>query len=150
MAQAKIELKLGNLQFTGDGEAAWLEKQLDKLLDRVKSVDLADLPEDPNGDQAKTRHHKTKETLSSYLKSSSATANQVKKFLATACWLTAKGTELFATGDITKALADNRQGKLANPSDALNKNVKKGFCVKDGKQFYVTEEGFTSLGKRTE
>jgi hypothetical protein len=49
--------------------------------------------------------------------------------------------------DITKALSDNQQGKLGNPGDCLNKNVKKGFCEKEGKEFYVTEEGFTSLGR---
>jgi hypothetical protein len=74
----------------------------------------------------------------------------VRKFLATACWLTAKGTERLTTGDITKALSDNRQGKLTNAAECLNNNVTKGFCEKEGKQFYVTEEGFTSLGKNTE
>lgn len=141
MAQAKIELKLGNFQFNGEAEAAWLEKQLDKLLEHVKSVDPASIPEDPGGDHTVTSQHKTKETLNAYLKSSGATVNQVKKFLGTACWLTEKGSERLVTGDITKALSDNRQGKLANPSDALNKNVGKGFCEKDGKQFYVTEQG---------
>jgi hypothetical protein len=150
LAQAKIELKLGNFHFTGEADAAWLEKQLDKLLAHVKSIDPAGSPEDPGEQETGRRDHKTKETLSAYLKSSSATSNQVKKFLAAACWLTAKGNERLGTGDITKALSENRQGKLANPSDALNKNVAKGFCEKEGKQFYVTEQGFTSLGRTTE
>jgi hypothetical protein len=151
LAQAKIELKLGNFQFTGEADAAWLEKQLDKLLEHIKSIDPASVPEDPRDDSTKTRQHKTKETLSAYLKSSGGkNTNQVKMFLGTACWLTAQGNERLVSGDITKALSDSRQGKLANASDSLNKNVKKGFCVKDGKQFYVTEQGFASLGKKTE
>ena len=150
MAQAKIELKLGNFHFTGEAEAAWLDKQLDKFLAHVKSVDTEDGSADLKDDQITTKPHKTKETLSAYLKSSSVATNQVKKFLATASWLTATGTKRPATGDITKALSDNQQGKLGNPADCLNQNVKKGFCVKEGKQFYVTEEGFASLGKNAE
>jgi hypothetical protein len=149
LAQAKIELKLGNFHFTGESEAAWLEKQLDKLLEHVKSSDSTVFSEGSIDRSRDSGEHKTKETLSSYLKSSDATSNQVKKFLATASWLTAKGSERLGTRDITKALAENRQGKLSNPSDALNKNVTKGFCEKDGGQFYVTEEGFSSLGKKT-
>ncbi len=119
-----------------------------KILEHVKSTDPADIPDHQSSGQTKARGHKTKETLSAYLKSSSATTSQVKKFLATACWLTANGSEHLVTGDITKALSDHRQGKLANASDALNKNVTKGLCEKDGKQFYVTEQGFTSSGRR--
>jgi hypothetical protein len=150
LAQAKIELKLGNFQFIGEADAAWLEKQLDKLLEHIKSIDPASVPEDPSDDSTKTGQHKTKETLSAYLKSCGATVNQVKRFLATACWLTAKGSERLATGDVVKALSHNRQGKLANASECLNKNVTKGFCQKEGKQFFVTEQGFTSLGKEIE
>jgi hypothetical protein len=151
LAQAKIELRLGSFQFTGEADAAWLEKQLDKVLEHIKSADPSGLSEDTDHHtHAPIKQHKTKETLSAYLKSSGANASQVKKFLATACWLTAKGSERLTTGEVTKALSDNRQGKLANPSDVLNQNVTKGLCEKDGKQFYVTEEGFTSLGKKAE
>jgi hypothetical protein len=143
-----MELTLGNIHFTGEGEAAWLEKQVDKLLGYVKTVDSGH--DSPSDDQTKSKTHKTKETLSAYLKSSSVATNQVKKFLATACWLTSTGNKRPATGDITRALSDNQQGKLGNPADCLNQNVKKGFCVKEGKQFYVTEEGFASLGKNAE
>jgi hypothetical protein len=146
LAQAKIELKLGNFQFTGEAEAAWLEKQLDKLLEHVKSVEPADSSEDSHDDQTATGKHKNAKTLSAYLKAAGATKNQVKKFLATACWLMGKGSKRLATAEVTKALSDNHQGKLTNPAACLNNNVTKGFCEKEGKQFYVTEEGFNSLG----
>ena len=150
MAQAKIELKLGNVHFNGEADAAWLEKQLDKVLEHVKSVDPADDSGGHGDAGTQTRTHKTTETLSAYLKSANATTNQVKKFLATACWLTGKGTKRLATGDITKALSENRQGKLTNAAACLNNNVTKGFCQKEGRQFYVTPEGFGDLGKASE
>lgn len=49
------------------------------------------------------------------------------------------------TSDVTKALKDSNQTRLGNPSDSLNQNVTKGYCEKDGKEFYVTEEGKNSL-----
>jgi hypothetical protein len=150
MAQAKIELKLGSFQFTGEAEAAWLEKQLDKLLEHIKGEDPADGATGSTERHKKTKQHKKTETLSAFLKSSGATTNQVKRFLATACWLTSRGTDILATGDIIKALSDNRQSKLTNAAECLNKNVTKGFCEKKGKQFYVTEAGSTSLEKAAE
>jgi hypothetical protein len=147
MAQAKIEVRLGSCNFTGDAEAAWLEKQLDKFLAHVKTVDPADESGDGEGDQANAKAQGTKQTLSGFLKSNNATSNQVRKFLATACWLTKKGSHRLATGDITKALSESRQGKLTNPAQCLNLNVGKGFCEKEGKQFYVTEDGVNSFGK---
>lgn len=84
-------------------------------------------------------------TLSTFLKEKNVTSNQVKKFLATAIWLEAKGKQRMTTGDVTKALKDSSQTRLGNPSDSLNQNVTKGFCEKDGKEFYVTEEGKNSL-----
>jgi hypothetical protein len=64
----------GDFQFTGEAEAAWLEKQLDKLLEHVKQVDAEDDSQTQVLNEP-TQQHKTKETLSAYLKSSNATAN---------------------------------------------------------------------------
>jgi len=49
------------------------------------------------------------------------------------------------TGDVSKALKDSNQSRLGNPSQCLNDNVSKGYCEKDGKQFFVTQEGKVSL-----
>ena len=54
MAQAKIELKLGLFEFNAEAEAAWLEKQLDKLLAHVKTVDIGNGSEGQNKGQAKS------------------------------------------------------------------------------------------------
>ena len=74
------------------------------------------------------------------------TGNQTKRFLATAAWLRSRGTTNLATGEVTKALRLNHQGKLTNPSQCLAENVSKGYAEKDGKGFYITPEGLKSLG----
>lgn len=84
-------------------------------------------------------------TLAVFLKEKNATRNQVKKCLATAIWLEAKGKQRMTTSDVTKALKDSNQARLGNASDCLNQNVSKGYCEKDGKEFFVTDEGKSSL-----
>ena len=66
--------------------------------------------------------------------------------MATAAWLEAKGQNRLATKDISSALKNASQSRLANASDALAKNVGKGYCEKEGKQFFVTQEGKEHLG----
>ena len=66
---------------------------------------------------------------------------QLKKFLATAVWLSAKSDGLLTTSDVTQALRESHQKRLSNASDCLSKNVAKGFCQKDGRGFFVTPEG---------
>ena len=86
-----------------------------------------------------------KKTLPAFLQEKNATTKQVKKFLATAVWLEAKGQSRLTTSDVTKALNDANQKRLGNPTDCLNQNVTKGYCEKDGKQFFVTDDGKSSL-----
>lgn len=150
MANGKIELKLGSFSFTGEGEEAWLSKQIDKVLEKLNQLHkVAVIPAVPlseGGGQNNDQPNEMKNvTLANYLKTKGATSNQTKKFLATAAWLQLRGTNRLSTSDVTKALSSNNQGKLKNPSDCLNKNVKKGHCEKDGNQFYVTDEGLSSL-----
>ncbi|RKY83799.1 hypothetical protein DRQ11_12510, partial [candidate division KSB1 bacterium] len=84
-------------------------------------------------------------TLPVFLNEKDATKNQLNKFLATAIWLHAKGKNRLKTSDITAALKDAQQTRLGNPSDCLNKNVKKGYIEKDGTEFFVTQEGRSFL-----
>ena len=51
-----------------------------------------------------------------------------------------------STSEVTKALSENNQKGLSNPSDCLGKNVAKGFCERDGGQFFVTDAGREDLG----
>ena len=84
-------------------------------------------------------------TLPTFLKEKNANTVQVKKFLVTAVWLESKGANRIKTSDVTKALRDSNQTKLKNAADCLNQNVSKGYCEKDGKEFFVTEDGKNSL-----
>jgi hypothetical protein len=86
-----------------------------------------------------------RKTLPSFLQEKNATRNQTKKFLATGVWLEARGQNRLQTNDVTKALKDANQSRLGNPADCLNKNVSKGYCEKEGKQFFVTDDGKNSL-----
>ena len=151
MADAKIHFKLGGIEFEGEGEKDWIAQQLDKILEKApKLVALAPAggtgggsgggrtPMGPDPQIAA-------KTLAVFLKEKSATRNQVKKCLATAIWLEAKGKQRMTTSDVTKALKDSNQARLGNTSDCLNQNVSKGYCEKDGKEFFVTDEGKSSL-----
>lgn len=145
MADAKIEIRVGEVSFSGEGEGKWLSEQLDKILKNLP--DLAGIvpaasASSSGGADGGTSGPKAKGTLAGFLKEKAATDNQIRKFLATAVWLHERTSKpRLATKDVIGALSDNHQKKLGNPADCLNQNVKKGFCEKDGKEFYVTDEG---------
>lgn len=151
MSEAKVEIKVGQIAFSGQGEQDWVAKQLDKILVQAeKLIQLAPVPNNDghNGDAPKPMGKDLsiqKKTLPSFLQEKAATTNQVKKFLSTAVWLEAKGKSRLQTSEITKALKDANQTRLGNPADCLNRNVSKGYCEKDGNQFFVTEDGKNSL-----
>ncbi len=85
--------------------------------------------------------------LFQFLAEKKAEKNQVRKFLATAVYLAQSNDQSkLSTLMISKALKSSGIEKLQNPSDCLNKNEKKGYCVKEGKIFTITENGFLSVG----
>jgi len=153
MSESKIEIKIGEITFAGQGEQEWVAKQLDKILAQAeKLIQLASPATANNNDDGGTGHRPmgkdagiAKKTLPAFLHEKNATRNQVKKFLAAAVWLESKGQNRLTTADVTKALKDTNQTRLGNPADCLNKNVGKGYCEKDGKQFFVTDDGKASL-----
>ena len=151
MSEAKIDIKIGQIQFSGEGEQEWVAKQLDKIIAQAEKLIQLAAPENPqdDGDEHDRRMGKdstiAKKTLPVFLGEKEATKNQVKKFLATAVWLEAKGQHRLQTRDVVAALKASNQTRLANPSDALNKNVTKGFCEKEGTKFFVTDDGKKSL-----
>lgn len=151
MSESKIEIKIGQISFAGQGDQDWVAKQLDKILAQAeKLIQLAPSPIE-DADEAAGRKpmekdkNIAKKTLPSFLQEKNATTNQVKKFLATAVWLESKGQTRLTTSDITKALNGASQKRIGNPADCLLKNVSKGYCERDGKQFFVTDEGQKSL-----
>ena len=155
MADAKLSITIGTIEFTGEGEQDWLAGQLDKVLEKAPvlaecrggktseclQADTGTGAEQLSGDGNGVG------TLASFLNSSKATTNQVKRFLATSEWLHRKGSKRIKTAEVTKALQDNQQKRLGNPADSLNKNVAKGHCEKVGNEFYVTDEGRAELKK---
>jgi hypothetical protein len=151
MSEAKIEIKIGQIQFSGEGDQDWLAKQFDKIIAQAeKLIHLAPQAEEYQGDRGEDTPMKpdsgiAKKTLPAFLREKAATKNQVKKFLATAVWLEAKGQKRVRTKDVASAIKGANQSQLGNPAECLRQNVNKGHCEKDGKQFYVTDEGKKSL-----
>lgn len=149
MAIAKIEIKLGAIDFKGEGEEQWIEGQLDKILQHAPGLLKLGLVSQDRTNKGSGSgggvNLDSEITLAKFLSEKSAGGNQVKRFLATAVWLDSRGNKKPTTGDVTKALRDNHQPRLSNPADCLNKNVSKGHCEKDGRQFFVTPDGFKEL-----
>ncbi|MCK9641039.1 MAG: hypothetical protein M0R39_14125 [Prolixibacteraceae bacterium] len=84
--------------------------------------------------------------LSQFIADKKSTANQVRKFLATAVFLSRSNQiSKLSTSMISRALKSYGIEKLQNASDCLNKNEKKGYCIKDGKEFIITENGYLSI-----
>src|SRR5438552_56511 len=148
MSNAKIEIKVGAVEFSGEGEQAWVASQLERVLKAAPTIVGATPPrDDKSGEATDHRDHgpANSQTLASFLRDKGASTNQVKKFLATASWLHTRGKKRLTTADVTRALKESNQTRLGNPADCLNKNVAKGHCEKDGKEFSVTTEGDASL-----
>jgi hypothetical protein len=154
MHEARIEFTIGAVSFMGEGDKDWVAAQLDKILE--KAPELTKLapkkqaakmaPSDSNqAIQMQQDDSIAQQTLPGFLQERGAIKPQIRKFLATAIWLTAKDKDRLATSDVTQALRESKQSRLSNASDCLNKNVAKGFCEKDGKEFFVTQEGKDSL-----
>jgi hypothetical protein len=157
MAEAKIEIKVGAVSFSGEGDGKWLSEQLDKVIEKLPELAGVLPAEERSGgggnseesENSSARHsRKISGNLAAYLKEKGATANQVKKFLATAIWLHDHGKrDMLTTSDVVAALVTAKQSELTNASQSLNNNVTKGFCQKQGKKdFFVTDEGRANIG----
>ncbi|MDC1105155.1 hypothetical protein OAT16_00520 [Prolixibacteraceae bacterium] len=83
--------------------------------------------------------------LVGYLDLHGALDNQVRRFLATATFLMSGGVETLTTTMVADLLDEAGLPKLSNASDCLNKNEKKGYCVKHGREFVISPEGVRSI-----
>jgi hypothetical protein len=152
MSTSKIEVTLGPVSFTGEGDQAWLAEQLEKILKAAPEVLGAQQSSPPpaspasgtGGTPAADMAFTT--SLSSYIKEKGGESSQVDRFLIAADWLRRRGNTKLATAAVSKALTDNHQKRLANPADCLNQNVSKGYCEKSDGGFYITPEGLKKLG----
>ena len=150
--KGKLEIKIGNMSFSAEGDQEWLDQQVTKLLKAAEEHGTMNAPSgagSAEGSGPKSGQHGSAHTqsLASYLKAKGADAKQVQRFLATAAWLFRRGNENLNTGAISKALTEHHQKRLANPADCLNKNVGKGYCEKTKDGFFITPEGWQSLGE---
>jgi hypothetical protein len=175
MAEAKIDFSFDNLHFSCEGEKEWVEKQLNQVLNRIPGLvpskattadktakktavetvvaegepEKVELKETAKRSRKKVQAEEEKpnsDPLLQFLIDKNADKNQVRKFLAAAVYLYASnGLEKFSTPIISKALKAAGIEKLINASDCLNKNEKKGFCIKDDKEFTLTQAGINSI-----
>lgn len=138
----KIRIKVGDIEVDFEGPGSFLDKKLLELISR-----LSQMSETPSADPEKSKTRRASGdpgTLAAFLRVSKVRSKS-KRFLATAEWLHRKGSARVQTNDVRKALKENSQSSVGNASQCLNNNVTSGFCEKDGKQFYVTDEGRATL-----
>jgi hypothetical protein len=148
MAEAKIDVRVGEVSFLGEGEGKWVSEQFDKMLKHLPDLVAVAPAKAEGGASSKVPGAaRTKGTLAAFLTSTNSKTNQTRRFLATALWLQNGGKTPLSTTEVSQALSDNHQNRLTNPSQCLADNVKQGFCEKQGKkEFYVTDEGGTEIG----
>lgn len=146
MAEAHIQIEIGKVKFTAEGSPDWVDKKYEEFLRQMSELQrlLPATAQEQSVDE-NMQDDQFGVPLAIFLKKKNVGANQNNRFLAAAVWLTNKGRKTIKTAEIVKALADAQQQRLGNPSDILNQNVKKGFCVRNGDGFYVTPEGEASL-----
>jgi hypothetical protein len=155
MADSKLEIKIGSITFSGEGTGDWVSKQLDKVLAKIPELVALAPPEglrseSNNGGSPRPTsgvpHGQASGSLATFLKTANTNNSQTGKFLATAMWLhDAERKDRLTTKDVTEALSKHKQGKLTNPSNCLAENAKRGYCIREGRQFYVSNEGRDSL-----
>jgi len=159
MADAKIEIEVGQVRFSGEGEQQWLAQQMDKVLKSAESL-MEFAAEETTTDNSENGNENSNEnsndnsgdgglpcteTLPEFLKKVKP-SNKTDIFLATAEWLHRKGNTELSTKGVTEALRKAHQSKLSNPSQCLANNVSAGKAEKHGKTFYVTDSGREHLG----
>ncbi len=148
--QGKIDIKIGNISFSAEGDQVWLGEQLTKVMETASKLPAAKFepgagaPADPNSGKEPIG-----DTLAAYLKAKGGESKQRQRFLATAGWLHRRNEKELNPTAITKALSKNQQKGLANAADCLNQNVGKGYCEKlDGNNFFITPDGWKELGEQ--
>src|SRR6266403_6229306 len=96
MAEAKIEIKVGGVSFSGEGTEKWLSEQLDKLIEKIPQLSKVPVPKHDDTGGTSTgagtgagaaTSQKITGTLAAFSNAKSATTNQVRKFLAASIWL---------------------------------------------------------------
>lgn len=152
MTNSKIEIKIGIIEFSGEGDQEWLAEQLDKIIEKApefinSGVALAQPTPELKNETLKDNQVKAassnvqKKPLASFIKDKSP-KTQPQLFLVTSIWIHDNlGSKRIQQQDINTQLKESNQKPIGKPSQELGRNVKAGFIVKDGSQFYVTPDG---------
>jgi hypothetical protein len=143
----KIRVKVGDVEVDYEGPESYLDKKLPEFISQLSkfSAHTSGDKGKPGGGGAK-RDAEEPGSLAIFLQKHGGAKSHEHRFLLTAQWLHLRGVENLTTADVSKALRDNHQSRLANPSDCLNRNVRRGFCEKTQTGFFVTEEGSKAVG----
>ena len=146
MSRGKVQLNIGAINFSGEGDQDWLAEQIAKLIEAAQSNEIIGSSENASlSDDSERRVATSNVSLASYLKNKGADAIQVQRYLATAAWLHRRGENLLTSSLVSKTLRDHHQKRLGNPADCLNQNVGRGFCEKTPDGFFITPEGWQHL-----
>jgi hypothetical protein len=149
MTESKIEIRVGEVAFSGEGDGKWVSEQFDKMLRHLPEL-VAVAPAQAEVEPSR-QGRKAQGTLAALLSTTNSKTNQTRRFLATALWLQDGGNEHLSTSEVSKALSESHQNRLTNSSQCLADNVKQGFCEKAGKkEFYVTDEGRAEITGRAQ
>ena len=142
----KIRIKIGECEIEYEGTEAFLDEKIYELINRVSTIVTKAPEEGDDSDSNGDAEIEKRGPLAMFLKEKSIGKSQIKRFLTTAEWLHKGGQQIVQTSDVTRAIKENQQRRLGNPSDCLNKNISKGHCEKYENGFRVTEEGRKALG----
>ncbi|MCZ6655171.1 MAG: hypothetical protein O7D91_19345 [Planctomycetota bacterium] len=143
----KIKIKVGDVEIDYEGSETFLTGKIPELVSKLTKI-CGDGTTNGTSENGKVKRNLAEPgALGSFLVSKNAKNSQKRRFLATAEWLHRKGKKRLKTGDVATALRDNSQTRLGNPSDCLSKNIGSGHCDKDGREFFVTDDGRAELGE---
>lgn len=147
---SKVDIKIGDLSFSAEGEPAWLSEQVAKVIEAAAKIGTAATAAPagalPPGRGAGDANTLFSGSLSAAIKATGGDNKQVRRFLATAAWLHERGETNLKASTVASALSTHHQKGLANPNDCLNQNVAKGYCEKTKEGFFITPEGWSALG----
>ncbi|HUV16143.1 MAG TPA: hypothetical protein VMW28_06230 [Pelolinea sp.] len=140
---AKLKIKYGLFELDYEGNTSYMVNHIPKLISTLiaSSDQIPSTLKSENESASINLSNADIGTLAKFMNDRNI-SSQNDRFLTTALWITLKDCKSrLKTVDVTTALRINQQKKLGNASDCLNQNISKGYCEKDGSEFYITQEG---------
>jgi hypothetical protein len=175
MSKSKLKFSNENINLSCKGDKEWVASLFTNLLDRIPSmntnpatvpVNLADAKVIPvhrtytkkiksisQPILAKTKKAipdplpsvLTDGPLLDFLKEKNAVENHVRRLLGTAVFLHSQGIERFTSPMITAAVTKIGFPRFSNITESIIRNASKELCIRDGKEFVLTDKGIHSI-----